>query len=104
MMQVAIPHQLGRDEVRRRLKGSSHEIVDAIPGGMADVATDWPSDDRMNMAIQAMGQSLNGYIEIADDQVLFFMDLPPALGFIKPLVEGAIRKGGQKLLAAPPTD
>ena len=103
-MQVAIPHQLGREEVRRRLKGSSHEIAGAIPGGMADVATDWPSDDRMNMAIQAMGQSMNGYIDIGDDQVVFYMDLPPALSFIEPIVEGAIRKGGQKMLAPPPAD
>ncbi len=103
-MQVAIPHQLGREEVRRRLRGSSHEIADAIPGGMADVSTEWPSEDRMTMAIQAMGQHMNGHIDIADDQVVFFMDLPPALNFIAPLVEGAIRQGGQKLLAPPPSD
>ncbi len=101
MMQVAIPHQLGREEVRRRLRGSSHEIGDAIPGGMADVRTDWPSDDRMTMAIQAMGQSLDGHIDIEDNQVVFVMDLPPALGFIKPIVEGALRQHGQKLLAPP---
>ncbi|GAA0271349.1 hypothetical protein GCM10009127_09420 [Alteraurantiacibacter aestuarii] len=103
-MQVAIPHQLGREEVRRRLRGSSHEIADAIPGGMADVETDWPSEDRMTMAIKVMGQHLAGYIDIAEDQVVFFMDLPPALSFIKPIVEGAIRQGGQKLLAPPPAE
>ena len=101
MMQVAIPHQLGREEVRRRLKGSSHQIGDAIPGGMADVHTNWPSDDRMEMAIDAMGQHLNGHVDIQDDQVVFFMNLPPALGFIEPIVEGAIRQQGQKLLAPP---
>lgn len=101
-MQVAIPHELGRDEVRRRLKGSSHEIADAIPGGMADVTTSWPSDDRMNMAIRAMGQNLDGHIDIHDTEVVFMITLPPALGFIQPIVEGAIRQHGQKLLAPPP--
>ncbi len=100
-MQVAIPHQLGREEVRRRLKGSSHQIADAIPGGMADVQTNWPSEDSMHMAILALGQSLNGRIDIMDDQVVFFMDLPPALGFIQPIVESAIQQQGQKLLAPP---
>ena len=61
-MQVAIPHDLGREEVRRRLKSRSHELAGAIPGGMAEVQTDWPNQDRMNMSIQAVGQALTAWI------------------------------------------
>jgi hypothetical protein len=100
-MEVAIPHQLGREEVRRRLRENSHTMADSIPGGMAEVTTSWPSDDRMNMAISAMGQALVGHIDIADSQVVLNIDLPPALGFLQPIVEGAIRQQGQKLLAPP---
>ncbi|HSG54872.1 MAG TPA: polyhydroxyalkanoic acid system family protein [Paracoccaceae bacterium] len=100
-MQVAIPHQLGREEVRRRLSASTHEIADAIPGGMADVTTEWTGEDTLSLAITAMGQAMNGRIEIGDTQVLFDIDLPLALGFIKPIVEGTIRQAGQKLLAPP---
>ncbi len=101
-MQVAIPHSLGREEVRRRLSASTHEIADAIPGGMADVTTEWTGEDTLSLAITAMGQVMNGQIEIGDTQVLFDIDLPLALGFIKPIVEGTIRQAGQKLLAPPP--
>lgn len=100
-MQVSIPHNLGRDEVRRRLKARSHEIAGAIPGGMAHVATDWPSEDRMNMAIEAMGQALSGHIEIRDTDIAISLQLPPALGFIQPMVESAIRQQGHRLLAPP---
>jgi len=100
-MEVAIPHQLGREEVRRRLHASSHEIADAIPGGMAEVQTSWPSEDRMAMAINAMGQLMSGHIDIEDEQVVFHMELPPALSFLKPIVEGAIRQSGQKMLEPP---
>lgn len=100
-MQVAIPHELGREEARRRLDASSHRIADAIPGGMADVATDWPSEDRMNMTIRAMGQNLTGHIDIAEDQVVFVMVLPPALGFLEPVVESAINQQGRRLLGPP---
>jgi len=100
-MQVAIPHQLGREEVRRRLSSSTHQIADAIPGGMADVQTDWVSEDTLSLAITAMGQVMQGRIDIRDTEVLFDIDLPPALGFIKPIVEGTIRQAGQKLLAPP---
>jgi len=100
-MQVAIPHSLGREEVRRRLSSSTHQIADAIPGGMAEVQTDWVSEDTLSLAITAMGQVMNGRIDIRDTDVLFDIDLPPALGFIKPIVEGTIRQAGQKLLAPP---
>ncbi len=100
-MEVEIPHNLGREEVRRRLSENSHRIGDNIPGGMAQVTTSWPSEDRMAMAVGALGQMLTGHVDIADDKVIFHMELPPALGFIKPIVEGAIRQQGQNLLAPP---
>jgi len=100
-MRVAVPHQLDKDEVRRRLKSRSHEIADGFPGGMAEVTTGWPSEDRMTMAIGAMGQQLQGAIEIGTSEVVIELNLPPALSFIEPIVDSAIRKQGQKLLAAP---
>ncbi len=100
-MEVAIPHSLGREEVRRRLSASSNSIADAIPGGMAQVTTEWLGEDSLSMAINAMGQALTGRIDIGDTQVVFTMDLPLALGFIKPIVESTIQQAGQKLLAGP---
>ena len=100
-MEVTIPHNLGREEVRNRLRSRSHTIADGIPGGMAQVNTAWASEDRMTLDIAAMGQVLAGHIDIEDSQVVLHMELPPALGFLKPIVEGAIRQQGQKLLAPP---
>ena len=102
-MEVAIPHQLGREEARRRLRNNSHKMADAIPGGMGQISTGWPNDDCMTLDIAAMGQAMNGRIDIEDSQVVLHMELPPALGFLKPIVEGAIRQQGQKLLEAPKT-
>lgn len=100
-MQVAIPHRLGREEARSRLKANSHKMGDGIPGGASMIETAWPSEDRMTMSIGAMGQHLAGHIDIEDAQVILTIDLPPALGFIEPLVAGAIRQSGQKMLAPP---
>jgi len=100
-MQVAIPHQLTREEVRRRLRANSHRMAEGIPGGMAQVNTDWPSEDRMRLSISAMGQVVDGHIDIEDTQVVFVATLPPALGFIQPLVEGAIRQQAPRLLGPP---
>ena len=100
-MRVPIPHNLGKDEARRRLKTRIHELADHIPGGMAEVTTSWPSEDRMTMRVSAMGQQRDGHVDVEDNQVVFQVVLPAALSFVEPIIEKALRKGGQKLLAPP---
>lgn len=100
-MEVAIPHSLGKDTVRERLRTRSHLIGEGIHGGVADVQTQWPSEDRMVLAVSALGQTVNAHVDIEDNQVVFVVDVPPALGFVKPIIEGAIRQQGEKMLALP---
>ena len=97
-MRVAIPHDLEREEVRRRMGHSTAALRNFIPGGMADVQTSWPSDDRMQLTVGMMGQQVTGHVDIEDNQVVFIVDLPPALSFVEPIVEKAIRKRGQTML------
>jgi hypothetical protein len=100
-VRVALPHDLDKETVRQRLRSRSHEIADHIPGGMAEVTTSWPSEDRMDMIVRAMGQDLVGAVELEDKQVVFTVQLPPMLGFLEPIVEGAIKASGQKLIGPP---
>jgi len=97
-MRVPISHDLPKEEVRRRLSSRSHEIANFIPGGMADVTTGWPNEDTMTLGVRAMGQGINGRVLIEEHQVVFEVDLPPALSFVEPMVAGAIRQQGTKLL------
>ena len=97
-MRVAIPHSLEREEVRRRLRSRSGEIANFIPGGMAEVTVAWPSEDRMSLGVGAMGQTIDGAIDIEEGQVIFTIALPPALSFVEPMIHGAIEKNGRKLL------
>lgn len=100
-MRVAIPHDLDRATVRERLRSRGHRIADHIPGGMAQVSTNWASEDRMDLSIGAMGQQLTGRILVEDRQVVVEMALPAALGFLQPVIEGAIRQQGHRLIAPP---
>lgn len=97
-MRFTLPHDLGREEVRRRLKERSHEIADHIPGGMASVDTHWPTENRMRLAVNAMGQQVSGDVEVHDTQVIFEITLPPALSFFAPMVESALKSNATKLL------
>ena len=97
-MRVPIPHSLGREEARRRLMARSGEIAGLVPGGMAEVTATWPSDDRMDLCVKAMGKSVDGYVEISDSAVTVVIDLPPALALFAPMVRGAVENNAQKLL------
>jgi hypothetical protein len=99
-MRVPIPHNLEKEEVRRRLRSRSHEIANFVPGGMADVTTGWPSEDRMDLSVKAMGQGIDGCVIVEDNQVIFEVNLPPALSFVEPMVASAIRKEGTKMIEA----
>lgn len=97
-MRVAIPHQLDEETVRHRLKSRSGEIADKIPLPGALVRTDWPNENRMNLAVEAMGQAIRGHVDIEPGQLVFEIPLPAALSFVEPMVAGAIREHGHKLL------
>jgi Putative polyhydroxyalkanoic acid system protein (PHA_gran_rgn) len=101
MMEIAIPHNLGREEARRRMRANSASIGDAVPGGMADISASWPGEDRMVLAISAMGQTMEGAVEIEDARLVFTLDLPFMLSFAEPMVAEMVRGQGQHLLAPP---
>ncbi|MEQ1541480.1 MAG: hypothetical protein HOO94_07525 [Novosphingobium sp.] len=98
-MRVAIPHSHSKDEVRQRLKARSGDIAGLIPGGMAEVTVSWPDEDTMTLAIGAMGQAIDARVELGEGEVVFTLDLPPALSFVEPMVRGALEQKGRKLLA-----
>lgn len=97
-MRVAVPHSLPREEVRRRLRDKSSDIANFIPGGMAQVTSNWTGEDRMQLSVAAMGANVTGDVLIEDAQVVFQVTLPPALSFFEPMVAKAIAANGQKLL------
>ncbi|QQN73217.1 polyhydroxyalkanoic acid system family protein [Croceicoccus sp. YJ47] len=98
-MRVAVPHSLSRAEVRSRLDAKKDDLAGFVPGGMADIETYWQGEDRMMMVIRAMGQELNGHVDVEDTQVTFEIDLPLALSFVEPMVKGALEEKGRKLLS-----
>jgi hypothetical protein len=53
----------------------------------------------MDLSVKAMGQGIDGSVIIEDAQVIFEVNLPPALSFVEPMVASAIRQQGQKLIA-----
>lgn len=96
-MQLNFPHSLGREEASRRLREHEAEIANIAPG-MAEVTTSWPSADRLELQISAMGKQIAGSVEVAESSVSFNFDLPAALSFAAPMIKAALEPKARKLL------
>lgn len=98
-MRVTLPHDLPRDEVRRRMRAHAGEIADFFPPGLAKVTTGWPNEDRMDITAEVMGMSIPGGVELRDGEVIIEMLLPMLLSVMQGPLEAAIKKEGRRLLA-----
>ena len=96
-MDVDIPHQLGREEAKRRIAGNTHKLADKIPGGVAEVHEAWDGD-VLTLTVGAMGQQVIATITVMDALVRCHMELPPMLAMFKGAIENAFRKHGDELL------
>jgi hypothetical protein len=94
---VNLPHQLGKDEARRRIAGSTGKLVDHIPGGAADVQSSWEGD-RLNLTVTAMGQQVAAHIDIEEKFVRLEMLLPAFLAMFGSTITGFLEKKGTELL------
>ena len=103
-MRVPIQHNLPKEEVRRRLRERMPELPQHMPGGQAEMSSEWPSEDCMKLSVGAMGQTAHVSIEIEETQVIVQLDLPPMLSFFKPLIAAAVSDKGTKLLSGPRKD
>ena len=93
---VDLPHNLGKDEARRRIANNIHKLEQHIPGG-AQVQSGW-SGDQLNLDVAAMGQSVTATIDVLEDKVHLKVLLPGMLGMFCSLIQGALRSKGHVLL------
>jgi hypothetical protein len=98
-MRVTLPHDLPKDEVRRRMRQHADEIAGFFPPGLAKVTTGWPDDDRMDITAEVMGISIPGHVALRESEVVISMDLPLLLSVMKGPLEAAVKKEGGRLLA-----
>ena len=94
---VAIPHQLGRAEARRRIEDGFGDFARHLGGRAGMLSKSWDGD-RLNFAMQAMGQQISGTLDVADDTVRVEVLLPALLGMIAGKIKGTLQKEGQLLL------
>ena len=93
---VDLPHNLGKDEARRRIANNIHKLEQHIPGG-AQVQSGW-SGDQLNLQVAAMGEAVDATIDVMDTKVHLKVLLPGMLGMFAGVVQAALQKKGDVLL------
>jgi putative polyhydroxyalkanoate system protein len=95
-IEVDLPHNLGKEEARRRIANNVHKLQEHIPGG-AQVQSGW-TGDQLNLDVAAMGQSVTATIDVQDTKVRLKVLLPPMLGMFSGMIQAALQKKGSVLL------
>ena len=93
---VDLPHNLGKDEARRRIANNVHKLTEHIPGG-AQVQSGW-TGDQLNLDVAAMGQTVAATIDVQETKVHLKVLLPGMLGMFAGVIQGALQKKGGVLL------
>ena len=93
---VDLPHNLGKDEARRRIASNIHKLQEHIPGG-AQVQSGW-SGDQLNLDVAAMGQAITATIDVMESKVHLRVLLPGMLGMFGGVIQAALQKKGGALL------
>ncbi len=95
---VDIPHALGREEAHRRIEAGFERLEHQFGGGgLAKLEKHW-TGDVLSFHAQALGQAVNGRLEVKPDSIHMEIELPPFLAMIAGSLKGRLQKEGQLLL------
>jgi len=95
-IEVDLPHNLGKDEARRRIANNIHRLHEHIPGG-AHVETGW-AGDQLNLRVQALGEAVQSTIDVEESKVHVKVLLPGLLGMFAGPITAMLQKKGDLLL------
>ncbi|HEV2532925.1 polyhydroxyalkanoic acid system family protein [Phenylobacterium sp.] len=93
---VTIPHELGREEARKRIEAGFGDLSRHL-GGMGSVTKAWDGD-RLSFAFAAMGQAVSGSVDVADRAIRLEVLLPTLLAMMAGKLKGRLQSEGQLLL------
>ncbi len=94
---VEVPHQLGREEARRRLQDGIGKLKAAFGDKVTSIEERW-TENRLDVSIKAMGQGISAALDVEADRVRVEVQLPWMLAMLAEKAKGYIAKEGQLLL------
>jgi hypothetical protein len=101
-VRTQIPHELGKDEARRRLESGFAQIETHLGQAMfgAVAFTNRWVGDRLFFDGSALGQKISGRLEVLANSVIVELDLPTILALVADRLLSRVNKETQVLLEA----
>ena len=96
IVDIHVPHQLGKVQARERIAGGVDKLSEFIPGG--NVTEEKWVGDALHMTIEAMGQRVRAVLDVRETEVYGEFDLPPMLAMFANAIKGKLQKEAPKML------
>ncbi|WP_223476458.1 polyhydroxyalkanoic acid system family protein [Oricola indica] len=93
---VTISHELGREEAYRRIDEGFGKVADGL-GFALKLDQHWEGD-TLAFEARAMGQVINGTVDVAEDNVVITVVLPLFLAGLAERIKGNLEKESTLLL------
>lgn len=93
-IEVRVPHDLGREEMRRRLDSAVVRAREQYADSVGPIHAEWSGDDRMLVNVEVMGMRFDGTIEVQVGELVVLLQLPGMAS----LFAGRIQEGIQERL------
>ncbi len=95
---ITLPHQLGRQEARRRIDEGLGRLGQQFGGsGLTQLHKTWQGDE-LSFSAQVVGQGISGRLQVLDDAIHMEIDLPTLFALMAGKIKGRLRSAGQLLL------
>jgi putative polyhydroxyalkanoate system protein len=94
---VSIPHQLGKEEARRRLQGGVGRLRDQFGDKLGHIEDTW-AGDHADFRVSVLGQSVAGALDVTESEVRVEVQLPWMLAMVAEKAKGLIQKQGTLML------
>ena len=94
---VSIPHQLGRAEAARRLKGGIDWAREKY-GSIISIQQELWTDDDLAFRVGALGQSADGSVHVSDTDVTLSVRLPWLLARFAEKAQTLLQQKGHLML------
>lgn len=95
---VEIPHELGREEARRRLVDSTDKGKALLERSGITVTTMTWTGDHLDFAVSALGQKVDGQIDVNQEIVRLEVRLPMLFALFAEKLQKIVGKEGTLLL------
>lgn len=93
---IDLPHKLGKEGAKERLRNNIGKLKDQLPGG-GNVQSQWDGD-TLSLSVAAMGESIIADLTVHESKVHCHFDLPGLLGMFAQPIAALIRSKGSEIL------